>query len=119
MLMHPRDRGVDGDHPLDLTGGVSELVDLGEQSLPGTVSGPPVEPLVDRVPLPEPLRNVPPRRAGAVLPHHALERATVIRPRPTRRLDRRQHRLQHSPHLIRNLATRHEAKTPRTAPRIP
>src|SRR3954462_8990739 len=53
-------------------GGVCLRLYLGQQLLPGAVLGPTVEPLVDRVPLPEPLRHVPPRRPGAVLPRHAF-----------------------------------------------
>ncbi len=68
--------------PSRFPSGVGLLLHLGEQLLPGAVPGPPVEPLVDRVPLPEPFRNVTPRRTGPVLPRHPLDSEPVIRPRP-------------------------------------
>jgi hypothetical protein len=51
-------RGVDGHDPIDLPGGVCLRLHLGQQLLPGAVLGPTVEPLVDRVSIPEPLRHV-------------------------------------------------------------
>lgn len=100
---------VDRDHPVQLSRGVGLALYLSEQPVPGTVLRPPGEPLVDRVPLPEPLRHVPPRRAGAVLPRHAFDGQTVSRPRPRTARRRRHQRLQRGPHLVRDLATRHRS----------
>src|SRR5690625_4947119 len=108
--MHARDRGVDRDDPVDFPSGVGLLLHLGEQLLPGAVPGPPVEPLVDRVPLPEPFRNVTPRRTGPVLPRHPLDSEPVIRPRPRPTGHRRHQRLHHGPHLVRDLLSRHRSR---------
>ncbi len=105
--MHTRDRGVDRDDPVDLPRRVRLLLHLGKQLLPGAVLGPPVEPLVDRVPLPEPLRHIAPWRPRPVLPGHALDREPVIRPRPRPPRYPRHQRLHHGPHLVRNLLSRH------------
>src|SRR4051812_5998570 len=83
---------------------------LGQQLLPGAVLGPTVEPLVDRVPLPEPLRHVPPRRPGAVLPRHAFYSEPVIRPRPRTPGHRRHQRFHHGPHIVRDLLARHRSR---------
>lgn len=110
MLMNARDRGVDRDDPVDLPCSVCLLLHLSEQLLPGAVRGPTIEPLVDRVPLPESLRHVASRGPGAVLPRHPLDREPVIRPRPGTTRHRRHQRLQHSPHLIGDLSSRHHSR---------
>ena len=110
VLMHACDRGVDRHDPVDLPRRVGLLLHLGKQLLPGAILGPPVEPLVDRVPLPEPLRHVPPRRTGSVLPRHSLDRKAVIRPRPRPPRRHRHQRLQHGPHLVRDLVSRHRSR---------
>ena len=114
VLMHARDRGIDRHNPVDLPGRVCLLLHLSQQLLPGAILRPPGKPLVDRVPLPEPLRHIPPRRTRAVFPRHPLDREPVIRPRPRTPRRRRHQRLHHSPHLVRDLASRHHPRLART-----
>jgi hypothetical protein len=66
--------------------------------------------VADGVPLPEPLRHIPPRSPRAVLPRHRLDRETVIRPRPRPPRRRRHQRLHHSPNLVRDLLPRHRSR---------
>src|SRR5690606_2929675 len=115
--MHSGDRGVDRDDPVDLPGGVGLLLHFGEQLLPCAVRSPPVEALVDRVPLPEPRGHIAPRRARAVLPRHPLDRKTMVRPRPRATLHRRHQRLQHVPHLVRDLLSRHDSRLAHATPK--
>lgn len=117
VLMHPRDRRIDRDHPIQSSSRVGLPLHLGQQSLPGAVSGPPDEPLIDRVPLPEPLRHVPPGRTRAVLPRYPLDGEPVIGPwtRPPRHC--RHQWLQHSPYFVRNLATHHPERVCRAGPK--
>ena len=90
-----------------------------QQLLPGVVLGPTVEPLVDRVPLPEPLRHVPPRRPGAALPRHAFYSEPVIRPRPRPPGHRRHQRFHHGPHIVRDLLPRHLQDSPSRKRELP
>lgn len=108
--MHSSDRGVDRDDPVDPPGCVGLLLHLGQQLLPGAVLGPPVEPLIDRVPLPEPVRHVPPRRPGALLPSHALDSEPAIGPWPRPAGHRRHQRLHDGPYPVRDLASRHRSR---------
>ncbi len=117
MLMHAGDRGVDRHHPIEPARRVGLPLHLGEQPVPGAVVRPPGEPLIDRVPLPEPLRQITPRRTRPVLPRHPLNRETMIRPRPRPPRHRRHQRLQNGPHLVRDLATRHPSRLAHRPPK--
>lgn len=61
VLMRACDRRIDPDHSVQLPGGVGLALDPGEQPISSAVLGPPGEPVIDQVPLPEPLRHLSPR----------------------------------------------------------
>jgi hypothetical protein len=105
VLMHPRDRRIDRDHPVQLPELVTARLDRGQDSLPGAILRPPVEPFEHRVPRPETFRQVQPRRPRPEPPRDSLDHHPMIQPRPGPTLDPRQQRLNHSPRLIRNHIT--------------
>src|SRR5690606_6359295 len=72
MLMDTRDRGIHRHDPVDLASERRPLLHVGEQVLPDAVARPPAEVLVDRVPAPEPIGQVSPRRSRAEPPRGRL-----------------------------------------------
>lgn len=116
--MNTRDGRVDRDDPVDLPSSVRLLLHLGQQHLPRAIFSPPVEPLVDRIPLPEPLRHIPPRRPSPVFPRDPLNSEPMIRPRPRAASGRRHQRLYHGPQPVRDLLSRHRSRLtqPRSKP---
>ena len=105
MLMHPSDRRIDRDDPIQPPDLVATRLHPRQNSLPGAVLGPPIEPLEHRIPRTEPLRQITPRRARAKPPHDPLDNHPVIQPRTASTLHPRQQRLNHSPRLIRDHIT--------------
>ncbi len=67
------DHGTVDDYPLQK--GVSKLL---EDPLPDPLLGPPIEPLPDRAPRPEPLGKVAPRGAGLGDPEHGVDEEAVV-----------------------------------------
>jgi len=112
--MDASDRGVHRHHPIELTAGVRHRLHALQHSSPHAGLRPPVEVLVNRVPVPEPLRHVPPRCPGPEPPRGRLSHHSTLYRRTARRLHRWKQRLDHSPSLIRNHITRHNNQTRRS-----
>src|SRR3712207_1032869 len=104
VLVHPHQRGVRRDQPVQLAGGVGVGLGAGQQPGPGAIGAPPGQPLVGGLPRPEALLGqLPPGRAGAVLPGDRLDHLPVIAPPPARpTCRRRQQGLDPGPRLIRD-----------------
>ncbi len=93
---------ADRDQPVQLPGGIGVRLCRFQQSLPRPVRGPARQAGTGGLPRPEPLRQLPPRGAGAVLPGHRFDHLSVAAPAPTpTRRHRRQQRLDPSPRRIR------------------
>lgn len=85
MLVHAGDGGVDRRHPVQITTRMSNALHVFEDVRPDAVAGPPVEVAVDRVPVPEPLRQVAPGCARPEPPRHGLDdRSPIDRRTPSR-----------------------------------
>jgi hypothetical protein len=68
MLVDTHDRGINGRNPVQVTERLGPGLDVFEHPRPITVFGPTVKVLEHRVPVPEALGKVPPRRPGPELP---------------------------------------------------
>lgn len=120
MLVNPGDRGVHRHRPVQLTGPVTGPLDRGEDLRPGPILRPVREPTVDRVPVPEPLGDVPPRRTRAEPPHDPLQRAAHIQDRAADAPPHREQRCEHRPRLVRDLLPeRHPPRLAETDPESP
>jgi hypothetical protein len=64
MLMHPHDREVHGDQPVQLSGRVGIGLCAGQQPRSAAVGAPVGQPLIGGLLRPEPLRRLPPRGVG-------------------------------------------------------
>lgn len=74
---------------------------------------------VDRLPRPEPLRQIPPLHAGPHPVEHPVDHPAVVAPPATTRATRRQERLQPIPLRIRQITTDHTASlAPTPHPRV-
>lgn len=112
--MDTSDRGIHRDHPVELAIGIRQRLHPLQHPSPHAYLRPPVEVLVDRVPVPEPLRHVPPRRTSTEPPGGRLNHHTALHRRPTTGQPRWEQRADHSPSLVRDHITRHD-----TQPRRP
>src|SRR5690606_16101358 len=114
VLVHAHDRRVDRRHPVQLATLMRQGLHFLEHTHPDALLGPPVEVLVDRVPVSEPLRDVPPRRTGPVPPRGRLDYRTTLDRRATGCLRKREQRANHSPGLIGDLSAHHITRLTRT-----
>jgi hypothetical protein len=103
VLVHAGDRGVHRHDPLHLAFRSGRALDCGQQLGPGAVDGPGGEALLDRVPLPEPFRDVRPRRTHAEPPRDPLHRLPHVHRRTSPPLRRGEQRRQHRPLLVGDL----------------
>ena len=108
--MHAHDRGIDRRDPVQLSTLMSERLHLLQDTGPDTLFGPPVEVLVDRVPVPKPLGHLSPGRPGTESPCGRLGHRATIHRRSAGRVRRRKQRADHSPSIIRDLNARHAHK---------
>lgn len=98
VLMRPRDGGIHTDIPGDQTSRVRAFLQAGQDPPPGSVSLPPPEQPIDRLPGPISCRHVPPRRTDPHPPADAIDQpASGPFRRTTWPLRPRQQRLQHRP----------------------
>src|SRR3954447_4721145 len=111
VFVDPGDRGVHRDDPVDLSGRGRGGLDRGQDPRPGPVGRPGREALIDRVPVTEPLRHIPPRRAGSKPPRDSLHRRTHVHHRPPPALRLGKQRLQNRPRFISNLLPHHHEPT--------
>lgn len=98
--MTAADGGVRRCCPADVGGGVRRGQDGREDPFPSAVAGPPDPPLVRGLGGPEFVRQVSPRRAGAVLPRDGLPHPPVVGPPAATDRIRRHQRLDPVPHRI-------------------
>lgn len=87
MLVRTVDRGVDRHGPLHHPDRVVADLDFLEQAGLGPVRFPPGEPLIDRLPRPEPFRQVTPWSTRPQPPQHPADHLPVIPPRPTKSVE--------------------------------
>ncbi|GAA4611163.1 hypothetical protein GCM10023195_47140 [Actinoallomurus liliacearum] len=100
MLVCPHDGGVDADGPIQPADRIVVDLQMGQDRIEGAVTGPPAIPLIDGFPVPIPLGQVPPRRAGGQLPQHPVQHGAVIQPPPAAGRLGRQQRLDPLPGRI-------------------
>src|SRR5665213_1339384 len=110
VLMRAHHRRVDTGHPIQLTGGIGVSLHRGEHPGPGAVARPPVQPLPRRLPRPETLRQIPPRRPGPIPPRDRLDHLPMLTPPATAtRRPIRQQRLDPRPrHITEHTSPGHE-----------
>src|SRR5688500_759416 len=83
VLVDPHHRGVRRDQPVQLPGCIGVSLRASQESGPRAIGAPAGQPLVGGLPWPKPLRHLPPRRTGPVLPGDRLDHLPVIPPPPT------------------------------------
>lgn len=109
MLMDTADRGVDAQIPRDRTLRVGQGLEAGEDPVPGAVSLPSAEQVVDPAPRPLLDGHVSPRHTGPDPEPYAVDQPP---PRPERQPPRlralRQQRLQCRPLLVREISPTHD-----------
>lgn len=86
------------------------LLHVGEQVLPDAVARPPAEVLVDRVPAPEPIGQVSPRRSRAEPPRGRLDHCAPIHRRTAPCPRRQEHVPDQLPDLVRDDISRHDSR---------
>lgn len=110
--MRPDHRGVDTDVPVDSPRSVSLGLQHRQQPVPSAVGREAMVPLPDRLPRPEPLRQITPRNPGPIAMHDALDDLPVITPRTRTPYRLRHQRLNPSPRRLAQLRrTRHAPKS--------
>lgn len=108
MLVHAAHRGIHAHHaPVDPTFRVRVGLDSPQDSLPRAVRRPPAVTVMDRLPLPEPRGQVPPRNAGPQPEEGAVDDSAVILPPAPASQALWQVRLQSSPLAVRYVAPSH------------
>jgi hypothetical protein len=100
VLVSPADGGVHRHGPADVGISVGCRQNRGEDSFPDAVRGPPDQAFVSGLERAELVRQVPPGRAGAVLPRDGFQGSAVIGPSPTADRISRHQRLDSVPHRI-------------------
>lgn len=83
MLMRTDDGGVHRDVPVDLTRGIGRGLDIPQQTLPRSVPRPQQVPFIDRLPRPEPFRQITPLHPGPHPVQNAVDHLPVIPPPAT------------------------------------
>jgi len=107
MLMRPHDGGVDRDIPVDLILRVGRGLNLLEQTLPRPVGRPQPVPFVNRLPRPEPFRQVTPVNTGPHPVQNPVDHLPVIPPPATTPVTDRQERPQPFPLGITQITPPH------------
>ena len=120
VLMRPVHRRVDTDGPIDLAGRVRVAQQSGMDRVPRSIGREAAMPLPRRLPRPERLRQIPPRRTGPIPPDDRLDHLPVVPKRPPTTSRRRWHqRLDPSPLRIRqDLIPHHPRSIPRPTDRV-
>jgi Resolvase, N terminal domain len=100
MLMGPGDRGISADRPVLALGLITAGPQPVQDLLPGPVQGPAAMPVIDRLPVPEALRQVPPRAPCPGPEEDPVDHRPVIGPPAAPRRIRRQEHPKTLPFLI-------------------